>query len=70
MCLKELCNKKNISISELARRIAQTPLNFGKKLKRDTVTLEELTQIADLMKVNFEQSFIFADGEQIKTSNE
>ncbi|MBM6935868.1 helix-turn-helix transcriptional regulator [Enterococcus cecorum] len=70
MCLKELCNKKNISVSELARRIAQTPLNFGKKLKRDTVTLEELTQIADLMKVNFEQSFIFADGEQIKTSNE
>ncbi|MCJ0580678.1 helix-turn-helix transcriptional regulator [Enterococcus cecorum] len=70
MCLKELCNKKNISVSELARRIGQTPLNFGKKLKRDTVTLEELTKIADLMKVNFEQSFIFADGEQIKTSNE
>ncbi|MEO5294750.1 helix-turn-helix domain-containing protein [Enterococcus cecorum] len=70
MCLKELCNKKNISVSELASRIGQTPLNFGKKLKRDTVTLEELTQIADLMKVNFEQSFIFADGEQIKTSNE
>ena len=68
--IKELCNKKNISVSELARRIGQIPQNFGKKLKRDTVTLEELTKIADLMKVNFEQSFIFADGEQIKTSNE
>lgn len=43
--IKELCNKKNISVSELARRIGQTPQNFGKKLKRDTVTLEELKQI-------------------------
>ena len=39
--IRELCNKKNISVSELARRIGQTPQNFGKKLKRDTVTLEE-----------------------------
>ena len=64
--IKELCNKKNISVSELARRIGQTPQNFGKKLKRDTVSLEELKQIADVMEVIFEQSFIFPDGEQIK----
>ena len=62
--IKELCNKKNISISELARRIGQTPQYFGKKLKRDTVSLEEMKQIGD------EQSFILPDGEQIKTSNE
>ena len=78
--IKELCNKKNISVSELARRIGQTPQNFGKKLKRDTVTLEELKrdtvtleelkQIADVMEVAFEQSFVFPNGEQIKTSNE
>ena len=43
--IKELCNKKNISISELARRIGQTPQYFGKKLKRDTVSLEEMKQI-------------------------
>lgn len=35
---KELCNKKNINVSELARWIGQTPQNSGKKLKRDTVT--------------------------------
>lgn len=68
--IKELCNKKNISVSELARRIGQTPQNFGKKLKRDTVTLEELKQIADVTEVTFEQSFVFPNGEQIKTSNE
>lgn len=68
--IKELCNKKNISVSELARRVGQTPQNFGKKLKRNTVTLDELKQIADAMGVTFEQSFIFPNGEQIKISNE
>ncbi|EUC79357.1 Cro/C1-type HTH DNA-binding domain protein [Streptococcus sp. SR1] len=68
--IKELCNKKNISISELARRIGQTPQYFGKKLKRDTVSLEEMKQIGDVLEVTFEQSFILPDGEQIKTSNE
>ena len=63
-------NKKNISISELARRIGQTPQYFGKKLKRDTVSLEEMKQIGDVLEVTFEQSFILPDGEQIKTSNE
>ena len=68
--IKELCTKQNISVSELARRIGQTPQNFGKKLKRDTMTLEELKQIADVVGVTFEQSFILPNGEQIKTSNE
>lgn len=68
--IKELCSKKNISVSELSRRIGQTPQNFSKKLKRDTVTLDELIQIADVMEVIFEQSFILSDGEKIKTSNE
>lgn len=68
--IKELCDKKNISVSELARRIGQTPQNFGKKMKRDTVTLDELKQIADVMEVIFEQSFILSDGEKIRTSNE
>ena len=68
--IRELCSKKNIRISELARRIDQTPQNFGKKLKRDTVTLDELKQIAVVMEFTFEQSFILPDGEQIKTSNE
>ena len=57
--IKELYNKKNISVSELARRIGQTPQNFGKILNRDTVTLEELKQIADVMEVTCEQSFVF-----------
>lgn len=67
--IRKLCNKKNISISELARRIGQTPQNFGKKMKRNTITLDELMQIADVMEVTFEQSFTLPDGERIITSN-
>lgn len=52
--IRELCEKKNINLAELARQIGQTPQNFGKKLKRDTVTLDELKQIADVMEVTFE----------------
>ena len=68
--IKELCEQMNISVSELARRIGQTPQNFNKKLKRETVTFDDLKTIADLLGVRFEQSFILPDGEEIKISNE
>lgn len=68
--IKELCEQMNISVSELARRIGQTPQNFNKKLKRETVTLDELKAIADVLGVRFEQAFVLPDGDEIKISNE
>jgi transcriptional regulator with XRE-family HTH domain len=68
--IKQLCEHMNISVAELARRIGQTPQNFNKKLKRETVTLDELKAIADVMNVKFEQTFILPDGKEIKTGNE
>ena len=68
--IKELCEQMNISVSELARRIGQTPQNFNKKLKRETVTLDELKAIADVLDIKFEQTFILPDGNEIKTGNE
>ena len=35
-----------------------------------TDRFEKMKQIANVMEVTFEQSFILPDGEQIKTSNE
>src|SRR5699024_11458264 len=67
--IKELCEQMNISVSELARRIGQTPQNFNKKLKRETVTLDELKAIADVLGVRFEQAFILPDGNEIKIGN-
>ncbi len=68
--IRELCTKKNISISELARRIGQSPQNFGKKLKRETVTLDEMKAIAEVMGVSYESAFVFPDGESIKVGTE
>ncbi|MGC6552225.1 helix-turn-helix domain-containing protein [Streptococcus sp. VTCC 12905] len=68
--IKELCEQMNISVSELARRIGQTPQNFNKKLQREIITLDESKAIADVLGVKFEQSFILPDGNEIKTGNE
>ena len=68
--IRQLCEQMNISVSELARRLGQSPQNFGKKLKRETITLEELNNIADVMEVKFEQAFILPDGNEIKSGNE
>lgn len=67
--IKELCKEKGISVSELARRIGQTPQNFSKKLKRETVSTEELMLIANELGVTFEQSYILENGEKLSITN-
>lgn len=66
--IRELCKEKNISQAELARRIGQSPQNFHKKLKRGTVSLDEIIAISNVLDVRFEQAFIFPNGGQIKYS--
>ena len=64
--IRELCDRMNISLAELCRRLGQTPQNFNKKLKRDTVNLKELTVISDVLGVTFEQSFLLPDRTKIQ----
>lgn len=64
--IRVLCVRAGISLSELARRIDQTPQNFNAKLKRNTVTQEELNQIAKVIGATYEQYFVLSNGEQIK----
>lgn len=64
--IRELCEKKNISLAELARRIGQSPQNFNKKLKRGTVSFDEMVEIAGTLGVIYEQAFIFQNGEKIQ----
>ena len=66
--IRQLCEELNISLAELSRRIGQSPQNFNKKLKRDTVSSEEMIAIAETLDVGYEQAFIFPDGEKIKIS--
>ena len=67
--IRELCEKMNISISELARKIGQSPQNFNKKLQRGTVSVEEMIVIADVLGVKFEQSFTLINGYKIYLEN-
>lgn len=54
-----------MSLSELARRIGTTPQNFNSKLKRETFTIEELEQIAEVFGASYHFGFTFPDGTEI-----
>ena len=64
--IRVLCVRTGVSLSELARRINQTPQNFNSKLKRNTVTQDELNQIAEVLNVTYEQYLVLSNGEQVK----
>ncbi len=64
--IRVLCVRSGVSLSELARRIGQTPQNFNTKLKRNTINQEELEQIAKALNAKYEQFFVLSNGEHIK----
>ena len=68
--IRELCDRMNISLAELCRRIGQTPQNFNKKLQRGTVSFEEMAKIAEVLDVGYEQAFVLPDGIRIEIKNE
>lgn len=67
--IRELCDRMDISLAELCRRIGQTPQNFNKKLQRGTVSFEEMMKIAEVLDVGYEQAFVLPDGEKISVGN-
>ena len=64
--IRVLCVRTGVSLSELARRLNQTPQNFNVKLKRNTITQHELNQIAKALNVTYEQYFVLRNGEIVK----
>ena len=64
--IRELCDRMNISLAELCRRIGQTPQNFNKELQRGTVSSEEMAKIAETLGVGYEQAFVLQNGERIQ----
>lgn len=51
-----------ISQAELARKIGTTPSNLNQKVKRNTLTKEELEQIAVALGGSWRAEFVFEDG--------
>ena len=61
--VRVLCERKKISLAELARRLNTTPQNFNAKLKRESFTVADLEKIAEVVGVTFERNFKFDNGE-------
>lgn len=53
---------KGISQAELARKIGTTPANLNKKVKRNTLTKEEMEQIARALGGSWQAEFVFENG--------
>ena len=53
---------KGMSQAELARRIGTTPSNLNQKVKRNTLTKEDLEQIAEALGGTWRAEFVFDDG--------
>ena len=68
--VRALCEKKDVALAELCRRIGQSPQNFGKKLKRDSLAYTELSEVAVALDANFEMAFTLPDGYKISADTE
>lgn len=53
---------RGMSQAELARKIGTTPSNLNKKVKRDTLTKEELEKIARALGGSWRAEFVFENG--------
>lgn len=63
--IKILCIRCNMSEAELARRLGKSPQSFNAKMKRESFTIDDLNEIADVVGVEFKRNFILLDGEEI-----
>ena len=63
--IKVLCVRCNVSESELARRLGKSPQSLNAKLKRGTMTVEELERIAVVLGVEFKRVFILGNGDEV-----
>ena len=63
--IKILCVRCNVSEAELARRLGTSHQNFNSKMKRESFTIVELEQIANVLNVKFRREFILKNGDKV-----
>lgn len=51
-----------VSQAELARKLGMTPSNLNQKIKRNTLTKEEMEQVAAALGGTWRAEFVFTDG--------
>ncbi len=60
--IKMALSYSGVSQSELARKLGTTPQNFNQKVKRNTLTKEEMEEIAVALGGSWRAEFVFNDG--------
>ena len=60
--IKMALSYSGVSQAELARRMGTTPSNLNQKVKRNTLTKEEMEHIASALGGSWRSEFVFNDG--------
>lgn len=63
--IRVLCARLNISTAELARRLGCSPQNLSSKLSRQSFSIRDLEQIADVTGTSFVRKFVLLNGEEV-----
>ena len=63
--IRVLCVRCKVSEAELARRLGKSPQSFNSKMKRESFTISDLEQIAQVLNVDFKRSFVLEDGDEV-----
>jgi transcriptional regulator with XRE-family HTH domain len=63
--LKILCVKLNISVAELARMSGKSPQAFNQKMKRESFSVQDLKEIAEVAGCKYEGAFVLPNGERV-----
>lgn len=51
-----------ISQAELARKLGTTPANLNQKIKKNTLSIDDMAQIAKVLGADWRAEFVFKDG--------
>lgn len=63
--IKILCIKNKVSVSKLAQLLGTSPQAFSQKMKRESMTVDDLKRIAEALGCKFEGCFIMPNGDKI-----
>lgn len=68
--VKAACKAQDVSLSGLAARLGQSRQNLYNKLRRNSLSVQDLHEIASALGITFSQAFILSSGATIQINHE